>query len=239
MILYFALLRLGFPSAPYLTQYLTSHHTSNSPDRSTKSTTSHLNVLCLIVNIGFQVLFHSPSGVLFNFPSRYYFTIGHQGVFSLGRWSSLLPTRFLVSCRTLESAYVFADFAYWTFTVSGMLSQNISAISLESIYCSPQPRMYYYIWFGLFCFRSPLLTESIIFFILLWVLRCFSSPRIASYILFYSYMDIIVLSMTGFPIRKSMIVTDICSLSWLIAACRVLLRLLMPRHSPYALISLT
>ena len=29
-------------------------------------------VLCLLVSIGFQVLFHSPPGVLFTFPSRYY-----------------------------------------------------------------------------------------------------------------------------------------------------------------------
>jgi len=32
--------------------------------------------------------FHSPPGVLFTFPSRYYFTIGHSGIFSLTRWSS-------------------------------------------------------------------------------------------------------------------------------------------------------
>ena len=99
----FALFRLGFPAAPYLTQYLTSHHTNNSPDRSTKSTISHINVLYLLVNIGFQVLFHSPPGVLFNFPSRYYFTIGHQGVFSLTGWSPHIPTRFHVSCRTLDT----------------------------------------------------------------------------------------------------------------------------------------
>ena len=30
---------------------------NNSPDRSTKSTTSRLNALCVLVNIGFQVLF--------------------------------------------------------------------------------------------------------------------------------------------------------------------------------------
>ena len=30
---------------------------NNSPDRSTKSTTSHINVLCVLVNIRFQVLF--------------------------------------------------------------------------------------------------------------------------------------------------------------------------------------
>ena len=29
-------------------------------------------MLCLLVSIGFQVLFHSPPGVLFTFPSRYY-----------------------------------------------------------------------------------------------------------------------------------------------------------------------
>ena len=44
----------------------------NSPARSTKSTRSHINVLPLLVGIGFQVLFHSPPGVLFTFPSRYY-----------------------------------------------------------------------------------------------------------------------------------------------------------------------
>ena len=43
----------------------------------------------------------------------------------------------------------------------------------------------------------------------------------------------------GSPIRKSTDIADICSSPWLIAACHVLLRLLMPRHSPCALSSLT
>ena len=43
-----------------------------SPDRSTKSTISHLDVLYVLVSTGFQVLFHSPPGVLFTFPSQYY-----------------------------------------------------------------------------------------------------------------------------------------------------------------------
>ena len=43
----------------------------NSPVRSTKSTRSHLIVLSLLVSTGFQVLFHSPPGVLFTFPSQY------------------------------------------------------------------------------------------------------------------------------------------------------------------------
>ena len=75
-----------------------------SPDRSTKSTRSHFDVLSVLVGTGFQVLFHSPPGVLFTFPSRYCFTIGHQVVFRLGGWSPRLPTGFHVSGGTLDTA---------------------------------------------------------------------------------------------------------------------------------------
>ena len=91
--------RFPFGSVPSVLNLATYN---NSPDRSTKSTLSSLNALQLLVNIGFQVLFHSPPGVLFTFPSRYCSTIGHQLVFSLGRWSSLLPTRFHVPRGTLD-----------------------------------------------------------------------------------------------------------------------------------------
>ena len=98
-----ALFRLGFPAAPVLNT-LTSLHKRNSLARSSISTTSHsLIVLSPFVNIGFQVLFHSPPGVLFTFPSRYCSSIGHQVVFSLGGWSPLLPTRFHVPCGTLDT----------------------------------------------------------------------------------------------------------------------------------------
>ena len=40
--------------------------------------------------------------MLFTFPSRYCSSIGHQVVFRLGRWSSLLPTGFHVSGGTLD-----------------------------------------------------------------------------------------------------------------------------------------
>ena len=76
----------------------------NSPDRSTKSTTSHLNVLCVLVNTRFQVLFHSPPGVLFTFPSQYFFTIGHWVVFRLGGWAPRFLCGFHVSADTLDSA---------------------------------------------------------------------------------------------------------------------------------------
>jgi len=76
----------------------------NSPDHSTKGTTSSVNALCVLVNIRFQVLFHSPPGVLFTFPSQYFSTIGHQVVFRLGGWSPRLPCGFLVSAGTLDTA---------------------------------------------------------------------------------------------------------------------------------------
>ena len=58
--------------------------------------------LRLFVNIRFQVLFHSPPGVLFTFPSRYCSSIGHQVVFRVGGWSPQLPTGFHVSGGTLD-----------------------------------------------------------------------------------------------------------------------------------------
>ena len=82
---------------------LTSHVTSNSPDHNAKGTQSgdvRRRSLLPLVGTRFQVLFHSPSGVLFTFPSRYCFTIGHGRVCSLGGWSPQIPTGFLVSRRT-------------------------------------------------------------------------------------------------------------------------------------------
>ena len=93
--------RFLFGFVPYLVLNLAMYN--NSPDRSTKSTISHFNVLYLLVNIGFQVLFHSPPGVLFTFPSQYYSTIGHQVVFSLMGWSPLIHTRFHVPRITLDT----------------------------------------------------------------------------------------------------------------------------------------
>ena len=66
-----ALFRLGIPSAPVL-------NTLTLPVAATRRTvlqkvrgSPHEGVPQL-VNTGFQVLFHSPPGVLFTFPSQYY-----------------------------------------------------------------------------------------------------------------------------------------------------------------------
>ena len=47
---------------------------------------------CLYAN-GFRFYFTPLSGVLFAFPSRYWFTIGQQGVFSLGGWAPHIQSR--------------------------------------------------------------------------------------------------------------------------------------------------
>ena len=66
-----ALFRLAFASAPVL-YTLTSHNNVTRRSVLQKVPGRTLNVLPVLVNIGFQVLFHSPPGVLFTFPSRYY-----------------------------------------------------------------------------------------------------------------------------------------------------------------------
>ena len=97
----FAPTRFPFGSGPSV---LNLAAYNNSPDHSTKGTTSHLNVLCVLVNIWFQVLFHSAPAVLFTFPSRYFSSIGHRVVFRLGGWSPLFLSGFLVSADTQDTA---------------------------------------------------------------------------------------------------------------------------------------
>ena len=48
-------------------------------------------MLPLLVNIGFQVLFHSPPGVLFTFPSRYYALSVTKSYLALGGGPPCFP----------------------------------------------------------------------------------------------------------------------------------------------------
>ena len=65
-----ALFRLGFPSAPHLKCLtLPASATRRTVLQKVRGCT-HM-VLPQFVNTGFQVLFHSPPGVLFTFPSQY------------------------------------------------------------------------------------------------------------------------------------------------------------------------
>ena len=78
----------------------------------TKGTQSPLTRLLLFVCMRFQDLFHSPPGVLFAFPSRYWFTIGRLRVFSLGGWSPHLQTGFHVSRSTFHALSTSKKFSY-------------------------------------------------------------------------------------------------------------------------------
>ena len=69
-VLTLALFRLGFPAAPRLDRLtLPAPATRRTVLQKVRRRT---NVLRQLVNTGFQVLFHSPPGVLFTFPSQYY-----------------------------------------------------------------------------------------------------------------------------------------------------------------------
>ena len=115
-----------------VTLLLNLAYNRNSPAHSTKGTIPDWLpvVLYLLVSTRFQVLFHSPPGVLFTFPSRYWFTIGHQGVFSLGGWSLLLPTGFLVSRGTQDTS------VYRLLSLTGFLPSAIQLSNcVQLAYC--------------------------------------------------------------------------------------------------------
>src|SRR5215210_2512264 len=87
---------------------LTSPRTANSQAHSSKGTQSPRSQdlrLSRLVGTRFQVLFHSPPGVLFTFPSRYLSAIGHQGVFRLSGWSRRIHTEFHELGATWEKRY--------------------------------------------------------------------------------------------------------------------------------------
>ena len=117
-------LRLAFATAPHLKCLTLLHIVTRWPVlQKVRGHTS--NVLPQLVSAGFQVLFHSPPGVLFAFPSRYFFTIGHCLVFSLGWWSTQIPTGFHVSGRTQDTDIYSFHFAYGIFTLFDYASHRI------------------------------------------------------------------------------------------------------------------
>ena len=98
--------------------------------------------------------FHSPPGVLFTFPSRYCFTIGHSGIFSLTRWSSLIHTEFHVLHATRDKVF---------FSLSNTrlsLSMVYPSRYFFQLFLTTFPLPHIEIWFRLFPVRSPLLRES-------------------------------------------------------------------------------
>ena len=92
-------------------------------------------------------------------------------------------------------------------------------------------------WFGLFRVRSPLLAESLLFSLPVGTeMVHFPTLSSTAYVFSGGFSRI---SQRGFPHSEIPGSKPICGSPGLIAAYRVLHRLLMPRHSPYTLSSLT
>ena len=127
---------------------------------------------------GFRIYFNLLGGVLFTFPSRYWYAIGLAGVFSLAGWSRRIQAGLHVSRPT-------QDAARGTMASATGLSPSAAPLSRRPrlAFVPPQARSYNpggarrRPRFGLIPFRSPLLGESLDYFLFLRVLRCFSSPR--------------------------------------------------------------
>ena len=138
-----------------------------------KARRHNARLLRLLVGARFQVLFHSPLGVLFTFPSRYWFAIGHRRVFSLGGWSPRLRTGFHVPGPTRDTRQ---RSAWFRVRGSHPLRPALPCRSATMWICNrsqvgstwtrvPQPPggnacRLHAPGFGLVRFRSPLLAQS-------------------------------------------------------------------------------
>ena len=109
---------------------------------------------------GFRFCFTPLAGVLFTFPSRYWFTVGHRLVFSLGGWSPLIQTEFHVFRPTRDSRGPALVFAYRTFTFCGAAFQMLPLTLAVPESGPTTPRRPKTPGFGLVRVRSPLLAES-------------------------------------------------------------------------------
>jgi hypothetical protein len=166
--------------------------------------------------------------VLFTFPSRYWFTIGRQGVFSLTAWSPQIHAKFPVHRVTQEIPRAGWVFGYGPFTPSRAAFHPLRLTA-------PVPRRAplnppgINRGFGLFRVRSPLLTES----------NSLSVPPVTEMFHFTGFRLAALLKFgpqspnvtsAGLPHSDIHGSTRVYRSPWLIAACHVLLRLLAPRH---------
>ena len=111
------------------------------------------------MDVRFQVCFTPLTAVLFAFPSRYWFTIGHHGVFSLGEWSPRIQTEFHVFRPTWDTHRLNRSFRLrgyhplWPFFPEG--SANLIGATTGSR--NPGRQAFR---FRLVRVRSPLLAQS-------------------------------------------------------------------------------
>ena len=221
--------------APYL-KHLTSLHTFTRRTVLQKVRYRTRMVLYLLVNIGFQVLFTPLPGFFSPFLHstaslsviRLYLGLG-GGPPGFPASSSCSPVLWILSParRFHLRDYHPLWFGFPTNSVSNLqwIIQSATPIVL--------PHSVWPLSLSLAATKEIDVSFSSSAYLDVSVQRV--SPRMAMYL----RMVDCAWPQPGFPIRKSAGITDICSLPQLIAAYHVLHRHLMPRHSPYALISLT
>ena len=142
--------------------------------------------------------------MLFTFPSRYCSSIGHQGVFGLGRWASLLHTGFLVSRATPDYGFPFLLFRLQDSHLLRSAFPDGSAREFRVLHAAPLPPLFdlhLITGLGSSSFARHY-SRNRSFFLFLRVLRCFSSPGSPPCPM-CSDMDTRTLLRVGSPIRIS------------------------------------
>ena len=159
LLLTLALLRLGFPSAPSLEDLTLPVSVTRRTVLQKVRGCAHM-ALPQLVDTGFQVLFHSPPGVLFTFPSQYYALSVTKKYLALRGGPRSFRQGF--SCLVLLWILL-GDLG---FRIRGFHSLRpdfpVRSPILRLPQRSPNPAMHAS-RFGLFPFRSPLLWKSINF----------------------------------------------------------------------------
>ena len=139
----YALFRLAFTPAPGL-RSLSLAAQRNSQVYSTKDTPQEHCSRDILPVHGFRFYFTPLAGVLFAFPSRYWFTIGQSGVFSLGGWSPHIQTGYHVSRPTLR-VHNLCILVYGTITLYRRTFQTVPLTHklIQTLGCSPFARRYW------------------------------------------------------------------------------------------------
>ena len=175
--------------------------------------------------------------MLFTFPSRYCFTIGHQGVFSLGRWSCQIHDGVSRAPRVLG-----IRLGESKFSATGLLPSMAGLSRPLHLTCSfvtpcetsHNPRRASPLVWALP--RSLAATDGITCcFLFLRVLRCFSSPGMPPPSAMDSLTGYRTITVRGFPHSEIPGSMPAYGSPRHIAVRHVLLRLLAPRHPPCAL----
>src|ERR1700747_1610889 len=242
--------RYGYPSRVNLATYRNSQAHSSKGTRSLHSGRSQ-NAPTACRHTVSGTISRPLTGVLFTFPSRYLFAIGHQVVFRLRRWSSRIHTGFLgprATWDTTRESQRFRLQGYHLLCRRFPSSSATQAISYSlpdqqlrpSGPATPITQRLLAITrarFGLFPFRSPLLRESRLLSLPVGT-EMFHFPTFPPPALCVQAGAMGHYAHSGFPIRKSPDRSLVADSPGLIAGSYVLLRLLVPRHSPCALINL-